>query len=159
MSDGFFVQLRRAHAHIEERLSELESAADALTESDDPKSGVARIAVVLAFFDDFGVRHHEDEEESLFPRLRDLPAFQEMMKAFEFQHRMAVREESEFAAHVRRYAPGAEAALRAQAQRFVEVQRSHMLAEEKALFPLAERTLGARELQQMASEVRARTER
>ncbi len=52
------------------------------------------IAGVLDFFDTFGVQHHEDEEKTLFPRLRRLPAFAEMLDAFDFQHRMAETEQS-----------------------------------------------------------------
>ncbi len=63
-------------------------------------------------------------------------------------------EERTFAAHVRGFAPGKENELRCQAHRFVEVQRAHMLAEERALFPLGEQSLPHDVLVAMSRELR-----
>jgi hemerythrin-like domain-containing protein len=150
---GFFGHLLGAHARIEERLVDLERAADTLTDPAGAPRALEAISGVLDFFSTFGVQHNDDEEKTLFPRLRPLPAFAEMLDAFDFQHRMAETEQSTLAASVRGFAPGRAGEIRALAHRFAEVQRSHMLAEERALFPLAEGSLPRSVLVAMSREV------
>ena len=77
-----------------------------------------------------------------------------MLDAFDFQHRMADAEQSALAARVRDFAPGAEAEIERMARRFAEVERAHMLAEERALFPLAEQSLPESVLAEMSAELR-----
>src|SRR5204863_373166 len=62
---------------------------DLLVDRDDKKGEV------LGFFARAGARHHEDEEASLFPRLRDVAELSELMMALEEEHRAidAVAEE------------------------------------------------------------------
>ena len=151
---GFFGNLQRAHARIEERLQVLEGAADSLADPARAPAALEAMASVLDFFATFGVQHQEDEEKTLFPRLRPLPAFAKMLDAFDFQHRMADTEQSALAARVRDFAAGGESDLRSLAHRFVEVQRAHILAEERGLFPLAEKTLPRRVLAEMDLELR-----
>jgi len=151
---GFFGHLTQAHEQIELRLKELEQAADAVV---DPARAIAALETmtgVLDFFSTVGVQHTDDEEKTLFPRLRTLPAFAKMIDAYDFQHRMAETEQTALATRVGAYAAANAAALRKQAHRFVEVQRAHILAEEGALFPQAEKALPRRVLVEMTDELR-----
>jgi hemerythrin-like domain-containing protein len=152
---GFFGNLQQAHALIEKRLQVLEQAANALEDPARAPKALEAMSGVLEFFDTFGVQHNEDEEKTLFPRLRPLPGFERMLDAFDFQHRMAETEQKALAARVQGFAPGGERALKELAHRFVEVQRSHILAEERGLFPLAEKSLPRRVLVEMTDELRA----
>lgn len=149
----FFSELLRAHAIIEERLQRLERAAGALR---DPSGAnpLAEISATLDFFEKFGAQHQHDEERTLFPRLRPLPAFAQMLDAFDFQHRMADTEQAAFGACVRGFDGGPTAQLERMAHRFAEVQRAHMLAEERALFPLAEQSLPRKVIAEMSRELR-----
>lgn len=141
MLSDFFDHLMRAHAQIETRLRELE-----VTEP-------GAMASTLDGFATFAKQHQDDEETILFPRLRALPAFTQMLAAFEFQHQMNETEHAALAASIRAFAPGKEAEIRRAALRFVEVQRAHMLAEETALFPLAKQTLAPDVLAAMSREL------
>jgi hemerythrin-like domain-containing protein len=136
----FFEHLMRAHAGIEQRLHAIEVA--------EPTA----MASALEAFTTFAKQHQDEEETILFPRLRPLPAFAQMLGAFDFQHQMNETEHGAFAACLR--AQGAKGDLRRAALRFVEVQRAHMLAEERALFPLAEQTLSPDVLAAMHRELR-----
>jgi hemerythrin-like domain-containing protein len=151
---GFFGNLQRAHARIEERLQELEQAADTLADPARAPSALEAMAGVLDFFSTFGVQHQDDEEKTLFPRLRSLPDFAKMLEAFDFQHRMAETEQRALAARVRDFSPAGAAEVRTQAHRFAEVHRAHILAEERGLFPLAEKHLPRHVLVEMDRELR-----
>jgi len=151
---GFFGNLQQAHARIEERLQELEGAADAVTEPARAPKALETMASVLEFFSTFGAQHTEDEEKTLFPRLQPLPDFKLMLAAFDFQHRMVETEQRALAARVQGFTPAGAAGLREQAHRFVEVHRAHILAEERGLFPLAEKHLPRRVLVAMTLELR-----
>jgi hemerythrin-like domain-containing protein len=151
---GFFENLLFAHARIEEQLQDLERAAEAIVDPARAPEAVEAMTRVLAFFSGYAQLHQEDEDKTLFPRLRPLPAFARMLDAFDLQHRMAESEHRSFEARLRKYAPGAERALRGAAERFVELQRAHMAAEERALFPLAQQTLPRSVLVAMSEELR-----
>jgi hemerythrin-like domain-containing protein len=152
---GFFENLVHAHAQIEERLQELERAADGLTDPARVPAALEAMKGVLEFFATFGVDHNDDEEKTLFPRLKSVPGFAQMLEAFDFQHKMAETEQRALLARVQGFAPGKERGLRELAHRFAEVQRAHILAEERALFPLAEKNLPRRVLVEMSEELRS----
>lgn len=153
---GFFEHLLHAHARIEERLQDLAQAADAVVDPARTSAALEAMTSALEFFATFGVQHNDDEEKTLFPRLKTLPAFAKMLDALDFQHTMADTERGTLAARVLAFAPGRERGLRELAHRFAEVQRAHMLAEERALFPLAEKSLPRRVLVALTEELRAR---
>ena len=142
-----FAQLVRAHRDIEARVAELERA------SDDPSgSGLDAIARLLAYFDGPAALHHADEDQTLFPRLRPLDGFAQMLGAFDFQHQM----NDAAYAELREAFRAAPSKLRGVAHRFAELQRAHIMAEERALFPLAARSLSAEVLARMSDEMAAR---
>ena len=151
---GFFGTLQQAHARIEERLQELERAAEAVGDPSRTLQALGVMTDVLDFFSTFGVQHTDDEEKTLFPRLRTLPDFAKMLDAFDFQHRMAETEQAALAAKIRDFTPAKAGQVRELAHRFVEVQRAHILAEERGLFPAAEKGLPRRVLVEMSLELR-----
>lgn len=137
----FFAQLLRDHRDLEGCLGELEAAAAALDALPSSTAARAALATALAYFDGPAARHHADEAELLFPELRPLPAFAQMVPAFDFQHQLNDGTLAELKAALGPAAPHRIGSLADLVHKFVEMQRAHLLAEERALFPLAARTL------------------
>src|SRR5690242_21727390 len=102
----FFPRLLRDHALIEERLKRLDGASAAIGREEGDADALAQVAATLAFFAAEGARHEAHEEETLFPRLRPLDEFRQILSALEFQHRMTASEGRALAACVQSYAPG-----------------------------------------------------
>jgi hemerythrin-like domain-containing protein len=138
-----FAQLERSHRRLEERLGELAQL------SEDARGGrvdVGALADIAAFFARAVRRHEEDEEVSLFPRLRELGVAADLLERLANEHR-----EHE-ALHARldraidgldRDPPdaGAIEEVRATADALTAAYRTHIEDEEKALFPAARAAL------------------
>jgi hemerythrin-like domain-containing protein len=90
---------------------------------------------------------------TLFPRIRPLPEFKQILSALEFQHRMNDAGGRELAECVERFAPGGGRELLRLALRFAEMHRGHAIAEERALFPLAAATFSPEMLAEMGREM------
>ena len=156
-----FGRLENTHRRIEERLATLEKAAGEL-------DGVERMRAlddvydVVGFFARGAVRHHEDEEKSLFPRLTGVPELGPLVASLEAEHREHDEVYAEIAALVRSFPTDVgperadEVRLAALAKRLSEVYRAHIDREEKELFPLARRVLDEATCTQMADEMEAR---
>jgi hemerythrin-like domain-containing protein len=153
---GFFAHLVQDHARIEEELKALFSAADALSRDESDRAAPGVIAAKLDFFARDGARHEELEENVLFPRLRSLPEFAQILAALEFQHRMNRSEGADLRACLERFGPGSGRELRHLAVRFVEMHRGHAVAEERALFPLAASRLSQQVLEELDGESNTR---
>jgi hemerythrin-like domain-containing protein len=153
---GFFETLTREHAAIEQHLRDLDRAAESASRAQGDAAALDRIALILRFFAREGALHEEHEELTLFPRLRPLRDFRQILSAMEFQHRMNADAERELAAFLEDVPTGAGRELRRLAGRFAELQRGHAIAEERAVFPLAAAALTPGELAEMARELRER---
>lgn len=85
--------LKACHRRIEQRLQMLERVCEILQGNDRAKKreAVQALGPVVAYFTSGGVKHTEDEEESLFPRMRRrLPGGDgavAVLKSLEAQHR------------------------------------------------------------------------
>jgi hemerythrin-like domain-containing protein len=150
--EGFFTRLRSDHARLETQLRELDRVAVAASSLDDGVA-LAIVADTLRFMATEGARHEEREERTLFPRLRELPEFRQILAALEFQHRMNAVEGQALGECAARFAPGQRPELRRLAGRYADANRGHMIAEERALFGLAEQRLAPAVLAAMAREI------
>jgi hemerythrin-like domain-containing protein len=155
-SGDFFAALLRDHAEIERRLAELDRAALVLSRTEIDHAALEVVRATLGYFSSEGARHEAHEEQTLFPRLRPLPEFAQILSALEFQHRMNGSAARELAACAERFAPGSGRELRFLAYRFAEMHRGHAVAEERALFPLAASRLAPEAQAEMVREMRAR---
>jgi hemerythrin-like domain-containing protein len=158
-ASDFFASLVQDHARIEARLKALEHAAGTVGRSQndsDDSAALGSIAEVLRFFATEGARHEAHEEFTLFPRLRSLPEFKQILSALRFQHEMNAGEGKMLSACVGSFAPSSAGELRRLAHRFVEMHRGHAVAEERALFPLAATRLLPQDLVEMGREMRER---
>jgi len=151
-SRDLFSVLTQDHARFEARLQALLQSADALSRTGSSDADRDVITRTLDFFATEGARHEEIEESTLFPRIRPLPQFKQILGALEFQHRMNRTEGEQLRAYVARFAPGSGPELRRLALRFAEMHRAHALGEERALFPLAASVLSPATIEEMGRE-------
>ncbi len=161
--------LVHCHERIEAQLSALERAAEILRAGD--RRSLPRVFAAIdgacAHFAIPGVKHTEDEEVSLFPRLRErggaggqdaLAAMAEL----ESQHRTAEQLHAEFDQLVGSL-PRDGSADAKELDRFNELvaelttlYRPHILLENNFVFPVAAEVLPASEIQALGEEMRAR---
>jgi pyridoxamine 5'-phosphate oxidase len=161
--------LVHCHERIEAHLSSLERAAEILRAGD--RRSLPRVFAAIdmagAHFATPGVKHTEDEEVSLFPRLRERggAAGQDALAAMaelESQHRRGEQLHAEFDQLVG-ILPRDGSAEAKDVDRFNEVvtglttlYRPHILLENNFVFPLAAEVLPASEIQALGEEMRAR---
>jgi iron-sulfur cluster repair protein YtfE (RIC family) len=152
--------LMACHRRIEQRLDTLLTAADQL--ETDHAAALTAIQNSLRFMDTSGERHTEDEEASLFPRLRQKLSSEEIafLNSLEEQHvkagsiylelkRAALSLAAEATADsIRRY--------RECAERLRSLYRDHIRAEDEILTAMARRSLEAGEIHEISREMRAR---
>jgi hemerythrin-like domain-containing protein len=154
--------LMACHRRIEQRLDTLVAAAGHL--QNDRQQALDAIAKSIRFLDSNGVMHTEDEEESLFPRLRPKLSREEIayVDSLEAQHRQADDVYAKLKAAVGK-ANGAERIpdeLRSEyldcAQRLRALYRDHIQSEDSVLTGLAKRSLTATDLEGITAEMRER---
>ena len=161
--------LVHCHERIEAQLSALERAAEILRAGD--ARSLSRVFAAVdtagAHFATAGVKHTQDEDVSLFPRLREHggTAGQDALVAMaelESQHRTAEQLHAEFDELVVSL-PRDGSADAKDLDRFSEVvtelttlYRPHILLENNFVFPIAAEVLPASEIQALGEEMRAR---
>lgn len=142
-------QLMRDHREIEAQVTELERAAENLESVAGRQTALATVNAVVDFFAGSGVgaRHHAYEEQVLFPRLRELDDFAQAIGALEFQHKMNDDTYAELCDAVQ---AGDTSRIALAAPRLADMHRAHIMAEERALFPLLATKLPADALAELA---------
>jgi hemerythrin-like domain-containing protein len=140
------------HRRIENRLATLQRAADAI--ESDPAAARAALESAFRFFETSGAQHTEDEERSLFPRLRPSLSREdlEFIDALERHHVQA----NALFPEVKRSAGGPPEIFRAKVARLVDLYRDHIAAEDSLLQPLAQAHLGPEDLAAIAAEMKRR---
>jgi hemerythrin-like domain-containing protein len=152
--DSPIEHLMACHRRIEQRLDTLVDAPGYMTSR--PAEAQAAIANSLHFLDTNGVLHTEDEEASLFPRLRgNLSASESaFIDSLEAQHDEAesIYSELKQLAAEKRF----DADYRERAERLRALYRAHIRTEDEVLMALAKRSLGVEQLGQISREMRER---
>ncbi len=146
-----FERLCRSHRRLEERLDDLARAVR--------EKNVVGLRDVCAFLDRQVRRHEEDEERSLFPRLREKDGT-ELVGVLEREH----REHEALAARLERAVDAldrdeVDTDLAPAADAITSAYRKHIADEETGLFPLARTKLTPEELDVMAREMEERRTR
>ena len=155
---------------IEQHLQMLERAVGALRSAQEDERRQAREALskALSFLKTMGTLHTQDEEDSLFPRLRaylgdDPSALGELMAMLETQHREKEGVYAELAGCVSAFpaapsAPTAEQASRCEGlvAQLTGIYRPHILIENERLLPLSGECLPKAALDEIREEMRQR---
>jgi hemerythrin-like domain-containing protein len=160
--DSPIEHLVACHRRIEQRLDTLVNAAGHL--QDQRSAALAAITSSFSFLDTSGVLHTEDEEASLFPRLRQkLSAAEiEFVDSLEAQHVQA----EEIYSRLKQLASQLSAQDDVDSRRVAEyvecaealrtLYRAHIRTEDEVLTALAKRSLSEPELIDISREMRER---
>lgn len=137
------------HNRIEERLRVIERALEHL--EDTPGEARAALDSAFRYFDTSGILHTEDEEQSVFPRLRGRLTGEEaaLLDRLEQQH----REAEQLYGELKREPQPALAA------RFCALYREHIEAENHHLIAAARRVLNPGDLAAISREMHGRRSR
>ncbi|HUH02343.1 MAG TPA: hemerythrin domain-containing protein [Kofleriaceae bacterium] len=151
--------LERCHHQLDQRLATLREAAGALA-TGGTESDLDDIHEVLRFLERGAVRHVDDEEQSLFPRLADHPPLAAVIATLRGQHRQHEQLHAELAelapALMLPCPPEVAAALASIADRLIAEYAAHVELEDRELLPAARAVLDAAELETMLAEMQAR---
>jgi hemerythrin-like domain-containing protein len=156
--------LTDCHRRIEQFLKILAAVAERATGRNLTGEEAAAVKAALQYFRTGGVRHTADEEESLFPRLREAHASDSLAKLDNLEHDHHEAAElhktveqlySDWIAHGQ-LTSDRELELRFAMQRLTALYGAHIEVEETVVFPQAAKVLDGAALASIGSEFRAR---
>lgn len=141
--------LERSHRRLDERLGELQQAATAIVRERADDADLAAVDAVIDYLERQAARHEDDEEESLFPRLRAAPGSPELapllrdLAADHVLHRHLIKQLRSLCDRWPAAGPdaGAGAALVTLANELARSYRGHIEREERELLPAARERL------------------
>ena len=144
--------LEKSHRRLQENLDLLREAATALGAGEEGARDTLR--EVSEFIERTVVRHEKDEEESLFPRIREDGDLAPVLAELEREH----REHEALHAELRELASGTPEAAAVQdlSRRLDQAYERHVEVEEGRVFPAARGLLSDADLAAMASEMQGR---
>lgn len=155
--------LEACHDRVESRCVLLLRLADHL--QDQGLDEDARLAArqILSYFDDAGVKHHQDEEQDLFPLMLEMcgeaqrEALERLIAALRQDHRHMERLWAEIRGPLTTIRDGGRVELdRDLARRFQALYLPHIEREERELLPVAARLLTAEQLRRLGASMAAR---
>lgn len=150
--------LMACHRRIEHRLDTLERAAQTIPLR--PEEAIAALQSALQFLDSSGVLHTEDEEDSIFPRLRARmdPGERVYLAQLEHDHAEAGAIHRRLRQLVHEAAMGKvdAAAIQGAVERLTFLYRRHIASEDSTLVEYASRLLPPEDREAIAREMRAR---
>jgi len=155
------------HRRIESFLDLFGRALDRYASRDLDEEGANALRTAQRYFREGAPRHTEDEEHSLFPRLRELGRddLRELLEAadrLEQQHDEAERLHASIDAQVERWldagrlTPVEAEAMASDLEKLERLYAEHIAFEDEVLFPAAARALGDEPLRRIGEEMAAR---
>ena len=153
--------MERSHRRLEERMFDLQRAAEAIVRQRADADELEQVDSVIGFLERSAARHESDEEESLFPRLRQHAELVSLMSdlAHEHdQHRQLVAQLRALRSGWPVGGPdaGDGAALFIAANELARAYRAHIEREERELMPFARDRLSRDERAQVGLEMERR---
>jgi hemerythrin-like domain-containing protein len=146
-----FEQLLRSHRRLEERLTDLPAAAADLAGPRHDEA-LAYVLDTVAWMGRAVRRHEDDEEQSLFPRLKGHAELDALIRQLSDEHALHEKLQEELS----RVAAADPARARTLVAELKDAYATHINEEESRLFPAARTVLGPDELAQIAAEMDAR---
>lgn len=154
--------MRACHRRIAERLDLLERLPEYVELHGADAAAQSAARKILNYFERAAIHHHEDEEEDLFPMLRGAwgradwdDGVLEVLEQLTVEHRTLVLEWGLVRSWLVALAGGKRVAPLC-ANDLVRSYRAHMAVEDEAIFPMASRLLGHRELQRLGAAMQKR---
>jgi hemerythrin-like domain-containing protein len=161
LEKGPIEHLLACHRRIEQRLDILDRAGKAL-EAQSSEEALTAIANTLRFMDISGALHTRDEEESVFPRIRQLASTEEIayLSDLENEHgevdALYVRLKDVSASLLQSITPELVRDYREVVSKIGSAYRRHIASEDSVMVELARRVLNSTELESIQAEMRAR---
>jgi iron-sulfur cluster repair protein YtfE (RIC family) len=150
-------RLDRCHRRLEERLEELSTSAEAIARGKSPAASWKVVSDVLDYLQRAIVRHEDDEEESVFPRLEQHPALRPLLNRLrgdhESQRKLVGRLAKLVADHT---APESAAGLERVATALRTSYLDHIKREDHQLLPAIARHIDAETQAEIAMEMAER---
>jgi hemerythrin-like domain-containing protein len=147
--------LQACHERIEDRLQTLERVAERFTEK--PEEAADALRSCFHFFDTNGAWHTEDEEQSVFPRLRPILSAEEEngLQRLEAEHQNADRLYAALKQSALHLKPLELPLFRERVGEFCSHYRTHIRFEEPLLDSIAAK-LNPADLEEIAAEMKRR---
>jgi hemerythrin-like domain-containing protein len=151
--------LEACHGRIARQCDTLEKLLAHLPEHGADAQAQQAARAVLAYFDTAAVHHHDDEERNLFPLLEQVgaPGACDLVETLTLEHDELALLWRRLRVALQQIEAGAAVALDAAlARRFIALNRSHLEFENTHVLPLAQRVLGAAEIERLGRAMAAR---
>jgi hemerythrin-like domain-containing protein len=154
-----FARLAQTHRRLEERLKQLVQAAEDLAAGIGVSSALADIEDVAGFLSRGAVRHVDDEEHTLFPRIQGFKELAEVIAALETEHKAHRVLEGQIRELAEKWGGNVDAAQEDAAHMLElaiglsDVYDAHIAREENELFPRARELLDAKVIAEMGMEM------
>ncbi|HEX8812005.1 MAG TPA: hemerythrin domain-containing protein [Terracidiphilus sp.] len=156
--------LKDCHRRIERFLEILFVVVDRAHDRALTTEEAAAVESALAYFRTGGQRHNQDEEESLFPRLRQYASGDTMtrIEALEIDHRSGdelhnlVEQKYRSWIALGSLSSADQQQLRAATEHLKSLYQAHIAVEEEVVFPGAAKLLDSAEIRSMGEEFRLR---
>lgn len=154
--------LRACHRRIAERLDLLERLPEYVQTHGADRAAQSAAQRVLNYFERAAAHHHADEEENLFPMLREArgrPGWDDRVLAaleqLEAEHQRLAWHWAQVQPSLVALARGKRGPL-PRIEALTQAYLAHMKVEDEVIFPLAARLLGPEELQRLGSAMQKR---
>jgi len=153
--------LSRSHGRMLEEMGALQRGASSILQQRALPAELAAIDTALGFFEGSGARHEADEEQSLFPRLRDRPELWPLLSDLVADHEHHQSLLGQLRSLRNRWPvsgpdAGAGASFAMAANELVRAYRQHIDREDRDLLPVAAELLTRGERDSLTTEMERR---
>lgn len=163
--DQPIAMLKYCHDRIRRQLQTMQRLSAHLASSGPDVDSRQAARAVLRYFNEAGVKHHQDEEHDLLPMLdvtargEDAAALQGLVPELLHEHQEMEHSWEALRTQLEAVADGRANALSEDlVQRFASLYTKHMEKEEAVIAPMAKRVLNGEQIQALGAAMRARRE-